>query len=504
MARFFISYKRNVAPDEELAGIFATVLGGGGHEVFFAAKIPIGGEWSSIIERELLTADAFVVLLSQMSAGSEMVGEEVRIACALHKKNGKPRILPIRLAWLDDLPYSLGGRLNGIQSGVWQKNGDERELCRQLDEIVSSAGKFKPVTLSSNALPAPEPVVPIPPQPAFDLRKLESVGGTVKVRSPFYVERPSDALARGLVSAGGRTVLISGPRQMGKSSLLARVYAHALEAGANAHFFDFQAIEEGRIKDLDLTLRAWGESIASKLRTNPLATYWKPEYGPKDRLTDFIAGELLEKSQVPVVLCLDEIDRIFKQPFQNDFFSMIRAWHNRRAIEPAWDRLTIALTYSTEASQFIVDPNQSPFNVGDRVPLADFGRAEIADLNHRHGGPLKDEEQLDALMKLLGGHPFLIRKALYDLALSGRTVAEFLATATDDDGPYGDHLQRYLWILQKTPDLGIAMRAVLRGLGAADDRAFFALRALGLVRGSGWSTAVPRCGLYASYFGRHL
>src|SRR5450432_1842962 len=125
MGRFFISYKRNVAPDEGLADLFASVLGGMGHEVFFAAKIPIGGEWSSIIERELLAADAFVVLLSQMSAGSEMVGEEVRIACAFHQRSGKPKVLPIRLAWLDDLPYALGGRLNGIQIGVWQKSGDE-------------------------------------------------------------------------------------------------------------------------------------------------------------------------------------------------------------------------------------------------------------------------------------------------------------------------------------------------------------------------------------------
>ena len=49
-----------------------------------------------------------------------------------------------------------------------------------------------------------------------------------------------------------------------------------------------------------------------------------------------------------------------------------------------------------------------------------------------------------------------------------------------------------------------AMRAVLRGEPCPDHTTFYRLRSAGLIMGDSPQTARPRCGLYATYLGRHL
>ena len=57
------------------------------------------------------------------------------------------------------------------------------------------------------------------------------------------------------------------------------------------------------------------------------------------------------------------------------------------------------------------------------------------------------------LYALIGGHPYLTRKALYMLASSSPRsgVDELFEHASDDTGPFGDHLRYYLLRLQGSP-----------------------------------------------------
>src|SRR5438093_6889166 len=100
---------------------------------------------------------------------------------------------------------------------------------------------------------------------------------------------------------------------------------------------------------------------------------------------------------------LDEVDRLFGLPFASEVFGLFRAWHNERALLPEgpWSRLTLAIAYATEARLFITDLNQSPFNVGTRLELADFTREQVADLNHRCGAPLQSEAEVDRFFQLV-------------------------------------------------------------------------------------------------------
>jgi hypothetical protein len=112
---------------------------------------------------------------------------------------------------------------------------------------------------------------------------------------------------------------------------------------------------------------------------------------------------------------MDEVDRVFDTNFRNDFFGMLRSWHNSRAIYSSLDTLDLVLVTSTEPYQLIDDLNQSPFNVGQIIELEDFTPEQVAELNRRHNFPF-DANSLQQLLRLLGGHPYLVRKALYLVA----------------------------------------------------------------------------------------
>jgi len=291
---------------------------------------------------------------------------------------------------------------------------------------------------------------------------------------------------------------------MGKSSLLARLYQYARDSKAPTLYVDFQSVDDHEFETLNGLLRSLADRIARCVpAVRPPAAYWVEGGGAKGKLTNFMAEQVLD--QGPISLFFDEVDRLFKYPtLSDDFFGMLRAWYNLRAIEPGWQNLNLVLGYSTEARLFIKDRHESPFNVGVTYALGDFEPTQVMELNARHGHPIRSDEGLDALQELLSGHPFLLRKALYDLVTDGLTLDDLRAAAFDDDGPFGDHLQHYLWHLEAEPEIREAMHSVLRRGVCETDWQFYRLRAAGLVRGAHRNAVAPRCGLYAEYFKRRL
>ena len=107
----------------------------------------------------------------------------------------------------------------------------------------------------------------------------------------------------------------------------------------------------------------------------------------------------------------------------------MRAWHNSRATCTPWNGLNLVIGHAVEAQTLIRDRNQSPFNVGVRLTLDDFTSEQVAILNERHHHPLKNEHDLQSLMELIGGHPYLVRQALYSLVINGWSVAQLRTVA---------------------------------------------------------------------------
>jgi hypothetical protein len=102
-------------------------------------------------------------------------------------------------------------------------------------------------------------------------------------------------------------------------------------------------------------------------------------------------------------------------------------------------------------------------------------------------------------MRLLGGHPYLTRKALYVLVTERLTWADLTRVAPTDQGPFSDHLRHHHWLLRDESNLREALREVIRHDRCPDETALFRLLRAGLVKGSG-EVCKCRCDLYRMYF----
>lgn len=298
------------------------------------------------------------------------------------------------------------------------------------------------------------------------------------------------------------TITIKGPRQVGKSSLLEKTILTALEKKKQVIFLDFQQFDAAALKEPNQFYPqfchwVWRESGA---RSKPL-NYPDQELGHVQRTSYFIQ-EMVASLNTPVVLAMDEVERLFASEFRSDFFGMLRSWHNGRRRNSTWRQLDIVLVTSTEPYLFIDNDKQSPFNVGEVIELGDLRREDITDLNRRHGTPLSPAEE-EQLVSLIGAHPYLIRRALFLVASRRIDARTLFLTADEDYGPFGDHLRTLLFHLHDKRELIEGMRQVIRHGQCADDRIFHRLRGAGLVSRGGKGLA-PRCRLYADFFRRRL
>ena len=108
-------------------------------------------------------------------------------------------------------------------------------------------------------------------------------------------------------------------------------------------------------------------------------------------------------------------------------------------------------------------------------------------------------------MEMLGGHPYLVRLALYEIASGKMTLEQLLELAPTNEGPYYNHLHRHLLNLQQDENLQAAITKVVNAetpveIGTIES---FKLRSMGLVKFRG-NTVVPLCSLYREYFRVHV
>jgi serine/threonine protein kinase/class 3 adenylate cyclase len=477
-------YKRNSPADEQVLRLLEEELRRSGYPVFVDRHLQVGMEWAREIERRVTNAHAVVVLLSAVSINSEMLVHEVQIAHESAQKTGKPRILPIRINFDGPLPSPLGAILDGIQYTQWKGPQDNQSLVAEITESLAG-----PKRSASRKIP------------------LEAVGGAVPIDSRFYIQRPTDEEFHQALERRDSIILIKGARQMGKSSLMARGMQEARKAGAKVILTDFQKLNNSHLESVEKLLLALAEWIADQLEIDVVpADVWSPRRGPSMNFERFLRREILAKLSAPLVWGMDEVDRLFSCSYGSEVFGLFRSWHNERSLDPSgpWQNLTLAIAYATEAHMFITDMNQSPFNVGTRLVLADFTPAQVAELNQRYGSPLHDKAELDQFYDLVGGQPYLTRRGLHELTSNNLAFADFSVQAARDEGPYGDHLRRLLVSLAGDNTLCNSVREMMSGRQNTTSEAFYRLRSSGLVAGDSAREMKSRCKLYETYLARHL
>jgi hypothetical protein len=122
--------------------------------------------------------------------------------------------------------------------------------------------------------------------------------------------------------------------------------------------------------------------------------------------------EVLARIPGRIVIFLDEIDAVRSLPFSTDEgFAGIRECYNRRTQDPAFERLTFCLLGVATPSDLIRDTRLTPFNIGRRIELTDFGEVEAAPLGAGLGRKEPEGRRLlERVLYWTGGHPYLTQR----------------------------------------------------------------------------------------------
>ena len=479
-------YKRDLQPDETVMRLLEKELAQAGYTVFIDRYVNAGLPWVKEIEAQVRNSYAVVPLLSEIAVQSEMLDYEIETAhSAAQARLGLPMLLPVRVCYDAPLPpaAAMADILNPLQQLTWRSAKDN-------DALIAAVLK--------SLLSPPSPAPP---------RRVEPIGGGMPVDSPYYIERATDTEFNLAVAEQHGIVLVKGARQMGKTSLLARGLHQAKKRGSRVVRTDLQKLDEAQMESPTAFLRALATTIALQMGLPPPSKEaWDPDLGANLNMEIFLCEKVLGSFEGPLVWALDEVDRLFTCPFGSQIFGLFRAWYNERSLDAdgPWSRVTVAIAYATEAHLFVSDLNQSPFNVGTHLSLDDFDLNEVAELNRRYGSPLPDRASLERLYALIGGQPYLTRRALNEIAVRGMTLDTLEAQADRDEGVFGDHLRRLLTALSQDEALTQIVRSMLHGRPCPTPESFYRLRSAGVLTGE-WDGEIRfRCSIYASYLIRRI
>ena len=333
-------------------------------------------------------------------------------------------------------------------------------------------------------------------------KRLEVPEGPVRLNSEFYIERSRmEADCYQQILGRGSMIRIKAPKLMGKTSLLNRIMEHAKTKDYRLVRLDFRDAETKIFSNLNEFFDWFCLNISQQLKLESnIDKYLQGRGGILVNCKNYFQAEVLEAIDCPLVLALEEIDCIFSyEETARNFLSMLRSWFDETKKTDIWENLRMVLLYST--NDYVKLPiNQSPFNVGFEVELTEFSQQNILDLARRHQLSWGTDEVV-ALMTMIGGYPYLVRKALYHLNDSNLSLADILQNAATDVGIYRQYLQDHWAKLQNYSELKAALKQVVIADSAVNLKQVleFKLLSTGLVKQNQHGLS-PSCRLYRDYF----
>lgn len=324
----------------------------------------------------------------------------------------------------------------------------------------------------------------------------------------YYVERPSiQFLCYNTLLQPGSLLRIKAPNLMGKTSLITKVLAQVAKEDYQTVNLSFKLTDRIHFSNLDKFLRWLCTNISRELRLpSQLEDYWDESgMGSKVSCTTYFEEYLLAQTDSPLALCLDDVDLIFPSPeISEDFFGLLRSWHEKARSRPLWKKLRLIIVHSTEV-YIPLNINQSPFNVGVPIELSEFTSEQVQDFAKQYGLD-EDIATVEPLMRMVGGHPYLLQQAFsYLKSRENVTLDQILAMAPTEEGIYSHHLRQHWLNLQEHPELAVAFKRVVTATAMVqlEPMQAYKLQSMGLVKLQG-NELEPRCNLYRQYFSERL
>ena len=333
-------------------------------------------------------------------------------------------------------------------------------------------------------------------------KALEWPEGPVRLNSEFYIERSRiEADCYQQILGGGSMIRIKAPKFMGKTSLLNRILERAKTNNYRLVRLDFRDAETEIFSNLNKFFQWFCLNISQQLKLESnIDQYLQGRGGIIGNCKNYFQAEVLEAIDSPLVLALEEIDCIFSyEEIARNFLIMLRSWFDETTKTDIWKKLRMVLLHYTNL-YLQLPVNQSPFNVGFSVELTEFSQPNILELASRHQLSWGTDE-VAALMAMIGGYPYLVRKALYHLNYSNLSLANILQNAATDVGIYRQYLQDHWANLQNYSELKAALKQVVSAESAVklEQVLEFKLLSTGLVK-QNQHGITPSCRLYRDYF----
>ncbi|GBF84884.1 hypothetical protein AsFPU3_1939 [Aphanothece sacrum FPU3] len=351
----------------------------------------------------------------------------------------------------------------------------------------------------------------LPPRtPRVDKRLIsepELPKGQVPLKSDFYIERsPIESNCYKTILQPGSLIRLKAPRRMGKSSLMIRIINHGIKNGCHGVYLNLQLADKDLFQDLDKFLQWFCANVSLALQLpNRVSDYWDTIFGSKMSCKFYFEEYILANLKQPLVLGLDDVDRLFRYPdLADDFFALLRAWHEEGKNRELWQKLRLVVVHSSEV-YIPLNMNQSPFNVGLPIELPMLSPEQVQDLAKRYQLNWSLEE-VTKLMDLVGGNPYLLRLALYHIYRADVTLDQLLTTSPlSPQHIYQEHLQRQLRYVEQDPRLVEALAKVMLGQEPLklDVVQSIKLQSLGLINLQGTKITFG-CLLYQQYFQQYF
>jgi hypothetical protein len=321
--------------------------------------------------------------------------------------------------------------------------------------------------------------------------------------SPFYIDRPpTESRCLIMLEEPGSLIRVKAPKQMGKTSLLKKIIDAAQHKNYCVVYIDFSQIEDAKFTHESIFLRSFYIYILhvlQELSSNYSLPEWDEDTPIMLECTRQFQGLLKHLDKV-LLLALDEVDRLFEHPhIYHNFFPMLRNWYEKANESSTWEKLRLVVAHSTE-DYGKLDINQSPFNVGLPIRLEEFTLEQVQNLASRHG---LDRQEILPIVSLVGGHPYLIRLAFFELFYQTVTIEQLLKYAPTDTGIYQQHLLRLLEILHQNQELQFVFKQIVDSNKPVQLKnktvQIYQLESMGLIKLEG-NLARTRCNLYQLYF----
>ncbi|WP_392476083.1 AAA-like domain-containing protein [Nostoc sp. C110] len=324
----------------------------------------------------------------------------------------------------------------------------------------------------------------------------------------IYIKRPpiEQKCYKAIVQPGA-LIRIKAPQRMGKTLLLEKILDYSRQQGYETVKLDLKLADNSTLTDLKTFLHWLCVNVSDSLDvSDKVDEYWQESLGLNTSCTRYFQRYLLSNIDNSLVFAIDNFERLFEYTnIFSEFCLLLRSWYETAKqgdrMGKIWKKLRLVVVNSTEAYPTL-DINRSPFNVGLAIELPEFNQQQVQEIVKLYEleGYFR-EEGLSQLIKLVGGHPYLLNEAIANLKSQETSLEELISLAPTEQGIFSYHLRQQLESLQSDSQLkeGYAKVITVDKSVQLNPEITFKLHSLGLVK-IVRNDCIASCDLYRQYF----